>query len=126
MTGQKYIPGVCNIGPAERARRRQSGLLAAAVTIALLMILMAIHTPTSWRLLIFLPATAAASGYLQSAFHFCAGFGMRGLYNVVNSAGITNDVQSEEFRRKDRSKALTIVACSALIGAAVAVASLWL
>jgi hypothetical protein len=126
MTGQKYIPGVCNIGPAERARRRQSGLLAAAVTIALLMILMAIHTPTSWRLLIFLPATAAASGYLQSAFHFCAGFGMRGLYNVVNSAGITNDVQSEEFRRKDRSKALTIVAYSALIGTAVAVASLWL
>jgi hypothetical protein len=126
MTGQKYIPGVCNIGPAERARRRQSGLLAAAVTIALLMILMAIHTPTSWRLLIFLPATAAASGYLQSAFHFCAGFGMRGLYNVVNSAGITNDVQSEEFRRKDRSKALTIVAYSALVGAAVAVASLWL
>jgi hypothetical protein len=126
MTGQKYIPGVCNIGPAERARRRQSGLLAAAVTIALLMILMAIHTPTSWRLLIFLPATAAASGYLQSAFHFCAGFGMRGLYNVVNSAGITNDVQSEEFRRKDRSKALTILAYSALVGAAVAVASLWL
>jgi fatty acid desaturase len=126
MTGQKYIPGVCNIGPAERARRRQSGLLAAAVTIALLMILMAIHTPTSWRLLIFLPATAASIGYLQSAFHFCAGFGMRGLYNVVNSAGITNDVQSEEFRRKDRSKALTIVAYSALIGAAVAVASLWL
>jgi hypothetical protein len=124
--GQKYVPGVCNIGPAERARRRQSGILGAAITLAILFTLVALHVPPVWRLLIFLPAAGAASGFLQDAFHFCAGFGMKGLYNVVNSAGITNDVTSEEFRRQDKRKALTVLGLSLLIGAALAIVSLWL
>ena len=123
---QTYVPGVCNIGPDERAKRRQGGIIASVVTLALLTILVSTHAPVGWRLLVFLPAFSAASGFLQDAFHFCAGFGMRGLYNVVNSAGITNDVANEEFRSKDRAKALNIFALSGVIGLAVALISLWL
>ncbi len=121
---QRYVPGVCNIGPAERARRRASGIFGAIVTLALLVILIAIHAPKGWRLVLILPAFAAASGFLQDAFHFCAGFGLKGLYNVASSVGTTNDVASAEFRRKDRRKALTILGLSLVIGVAIAGLSL--
>jgi hypothetical protein len=117
---QEYIPGVCNIGAAERTKRRQSGVAGAIVTLVLLVILVAIGAPKVWRLLLILPAFAAASGFLQDAFHFCAGFGLKGLYNVTSSTGLTNDVASVEFRRKDRHKALTILTLSFAVGAVIA------
>jgi hypothetical protein len=116
----KYIPGVCNIGPAERAKRRQSGIIALFVAIVLFVVLIAIGAPKGWRWLLILPVSAAASGFLQDAFHFCAGFGMKGLYNVVNSVGITDDVTLEAFRRKDRRKALMILGLSLATGIVVA------
>jgi hypothetical protein len=121
-----YVPGVCNIGPAERAKRRQSGIIGVVVSVILLGILLTTHAPKGWRLLLVLTVLAAASGFLQDALHFCAGFGMKGLYNVVNSAGITDNVDLEEFRRKDRNKALQIVGLSAIIGIVVASLSLLL
>jgi hypothetical protein len=120
----KYIPGVCNIGPAERAKRRQSGAIASLVTLVLLAILVAIAAPKGWRLLLILPASVAATGFLQSALHFCAGFGMKGIYNVVNSAGITDNVSLEEFRLKDRRKAQLIIGLSLAIGMVIAGLSL--
>lgn len=119
-----YIPGVCNIGPAERAKRRRSGIIDALAAIVLLVFLHAIGTPKDWRLLLILPASASAAGFLQDLLHFCAGFGMRGLYNVANNAGITNNVTSEEFRRKDRNKAQTIIILSLAIGIVAAGLSL--
>jgi hypothetical protein len=59
-------------------------------------------------------------GFLQAAFHFCAGFGSRGLYNFGTEVGKTETVQQAEFRRKDQRKALLISLYSALIGIAVA------
>lgn len=119
-----YIPGVCNIGPAERARRRQSGIVGTVATIVLLAILILLHAPHAWRLLVFVPAAVGAAGFLQDAFHFCAGFGISGLYNVVNNAGITESVTNKEFRRKDRNTALKIAGFSVAIGASVAALSL--
>ena len=121
---QEYIPGVCNIGPAERAQRRKIGIIFTLITIILLVILVTIDISPYWRLIIFLPATAAASGFLQDAFHFCAGFGMKGIYNVINSAGITDNIDLEEFRQKDRHKALMITGLSAVVGLGVAALSL--
>jgi hypothetical protein len=123
---QKYVPGVCNIGPAERAARRMSGLIGLLVALVLLGILMLIKAPAAWRLLLFLPTSMAASGFLQDRLHFCAGFGMKGLYNVVSSVGITNNVTLEEYRKKDRQKAFQILGLSLVIGVVVAVLSLFL
>ena len=121
---QQYIPGVCNIGPAERRRRRMSGYLGVIIAIALLIVLLAINAPWPWRLFLILPLTMAASGFLQDAFHFCAGFGMKGLYNVINSVGVTDNVELEEYRKKDRRKALQILWLSLLIGVVVTGATL--
>jgi len=112
----EYIPGVCNIGPAERRMRRRSGFLGLIVTLIVLIILLATDVHWAWRLLLVIPATAAATGFLQDRFHFCVGFGMKGIFNVINSAGVVDNVELEEFRQADRRKAIKILLYSLAIG----------
>ena len=117
---QAYIPGVCNIGPAERQRRRMGGFAGAIATGALLAVLLFIDAPYLWRLILVIPAAGAATGFLQDAMHFCAGFGMKGIFNVINSAGVVYNVELEEFRLKDRRKAIQISLYSLAIGLVIA------
>lgn len=119
-TNSTYTPGVCNIGPAEIKKRAQSGWAGLIVTVVLWGAFIALDTSPVWRLLLFFPSTMSASGFLQAALHFCAGFGFKGVYNVVKPAGHTEAVELQEMRAKDRRKALQITAGSALIGLAVA------
>jgi len=119
----EYIPGVCNIGPAERRARAMGGWLGLIVTIILWCIFIFAHTPQLWRFFILLPASMAATGFLQSAMHFCAGFGMKGVFNFGLEVGKTDNVLQAEFRKKDREKALFILFLSVVTGAAAAVAA---
>jgi hypothetical protein len=122
----EYIPGVCNIGTAEIRRRRQSGWTGLGATIVLWGLFLVLHVPAPWRLLLCLPAMVGAAGFLQAAFHFCAAFGMRGVFNFASDVGKTDSVEQADYRRKDRQKARMIGLYSALIGAAVAVAGFFL
>ena len=115
-----YEPGVCNIGPAEIARRRRSGHVALVATIALFAGLVAIGAPPLVRLLVILPAAAAASGYLQAAFRFCAGFASRGVFNF-GALGETNDVVEAEAHLRDRARARQILLGSLAAGIVVGV-----
>src|SRR3982751_5981491 len=76
-----YVPGVCNIGPAEIASRRRSGHVGMLAAVGLLLVLVAIAAPPIARLLIALPVAVGASGYLQARLRFCAGFGAAGVFN---------------------------------------------
>jgi hypothetical protein len=115
-----YIPGVCNIGPAEIARRRRAGHVGLAVTLVVLAGLVAIDAPPAARLILVLPAAAAASGYLQAWFRFCAGFGARGIFNF-SELGHSEDVVDPVARARDRAKARWIALASLAIGIVVAV-----
>ncbi len=126
MKNQEYIPGVCNIGPAEIARRRRSGYIGLAATGALWILFILFNVPPIWRLTLFIPATMSATGFLQAYMHFCAGFGFKGVYNVVKPAGVTETIQQKEARQKDRQKALHITGLSMLIGFVVAGISYYL
>lgn len=121
-----YVPGVCNIGPAEIARRRRSGWISAAATVALWAVLVALDAPPVLRLLTFFPAAASAAGFLQAAMHFCAYFGFSSLFNFGPEVGKTDTVAEAEFRKQDRRKAWQIVGYSIAIGFGVAVAAYWL
>jgi hypothetical protein len=121
-TKQEYVPGVCNIGPAEIKRRRQGGWLGLGATILLWAAFWYFRVPAPWRLLLFFPAAMSATGFLQAALHFCAGFGMRGVFNFGPSVGKTETVEQAEFRRKDQRKAIQIFLYSVLIGIVVAIA----
>ena len=122
----KYIPGVCNIGPEEIAKRKRAGWIGAGVSALLLLLFVLFAIPPIYRLIIFLPVTSAASGFLQAYFHFCAGFGFKGVYNVIKPAGQTETVQQKEFRKKDRQKALQITGFSVFIGLVFATVAYYL
>jgi hypothetical protein len=115
-----YRAGACNIGPAEIARRRMTGHLGAAATLALLGVLLLVGAPPWWRLALAAPAALSASGYLQAATRFCAAYGWRGVFNFGSGGfGSVSSVPDAAARRADRVKAATIGAGSALIGGLV-------
>jgi hypothetical protein len=116
---EQYVPGTCNIGPAEIARRRRIGHAGLAATVALAALLLALDAARPWRLTLALPAGLAAVGYLQAGLRFCLDFGLRGVYNF-EALGHTERVRAAEARARDRRRALGIAAASAGIGLAVA------
>jgi len=120
---QEYIPGVCNIGRAEVKLRKAIGWIGLMITAALWIALKMAGVSAACRLVLFLPATVAAIGFLQAAWHFCANFGLRGALNFGPNVGKTDTVQEAEFRRQDRRKALQIISLSMLAGAVVAAAA---
>lgn len=119
-TGTDYRPGICNIGPAEITRRRRAGHIGLVVTLVLFVVLVALHLPPVVRLIVGLPAAGAASGYLQAAFKFCAGFASRGLFNF-GELGETHAVVDAEARARDRSRANQILLGSLAVGIVAAV-----
>ena len=110
-----YQPGVCNIGRVEIARRKRVGWIGVVATVVLSLVLVLFHVSAVWRLLLFVTAIFAAIGFLQAYMRFCAGFGFRGVFNFEHQVGRTKTIEEEEFRRRDRKKALQIVAYSILI-----------
>jgi hypothetical protein len=115
-----YEPGVCNIGPAEIARRRRTGHAGVVVSLALLAVLLALAAPHWTRLFLVLTAAAAASGYLQARLHFCAGFGSAGVYNF-GRLGAAEQVLDKQARRRDRVRSLQIGLASLAVGLAVGI-----
>ena len=116
----EYVPGVCNIGPSEVTKRKQAGWLGLAFTIVLWMVFSILRVPSEWKLLLLLPATMSAIGFIQARMHFCVAFGIIGLFNFSLKVGKTDTVEQAEYRRKDKQKALQLIAYSVLIGIIVA------
>jgi hypothetical protein len=122
MTDQ-YVPGRCNIGPAEIALRRRAGHAGLVVTAALGAALLRSDLPRAWRLTLAVPAAGAASGYLQAREAFCADFGWRGVYNF-DRRGQEQPVAGDDALAQDRRKAVRIAAASAAIGVGVALVAM--
>lgn len=114
-----YIPGVCNIGPAEIKQRKLSGIIGLSTTIILFAVLLTAGFDKPWRLIIFIPALIGAIGYLQAAFHFCVRFGTTGLFNMGNNLQTRENVDQAAYRKKDQRKSLLIAGISFVIAAAV-------
>jgi hypothetical protein len=122
MTDQ-YVPGSCNIGPAEVAMRRRVGHTGLAVTAALAGALLRSDRHPAWRLALALPAAGAAAGYLQARQRFCANYGYRGVYNF-DRLGHEQPVEGDQALALDRRRSRQIAATSAAIGLGVALASM--
>ena len=119
-TQNRYIPGVCNIGPEEISRRRNLGWVAFGITIALLIVLWWIGVNPWWRLFIFLPAMISASGFLQAHFGFCSGFARAGVFNF-GSLGQTQKTTDEFSKVKDKKKGNQITLYAIIIGIIVTI-----
>ena len=121
----QYMPGVCNIGENEITRRKNAGWIGLIVTVIPYILFAYIEVPRFWRLLIFIPATASAVGFLQARMHFCAYFGMRGVFNFAE-IGKTDTVEKAEFREKDRRKAWQIITYSVIVGVIITIPAYYL
>jgi hypothetical protein len=75
-----------------------------------------LDTPPVTRLLVAVPATVAASGYLQARLRFCTGFGSRGVFNF-GAIGSTEQVADAEARRVDSRRSMQINGAS--VGAGI-------
>ena len=111
---------------ATSGRRRSRGAVAEATShsprrSALIAGLHLIRAPRRARLIVALPAAAAASGYLQAHLRFCAGFGSRGVFNF-GEPGSEIETTDPTARARDRATARRIGLASAAIGALVGVA----
>jgi hypothetical protein len=105
MTQIVYTPGVCNIGPAEIARRRNVGWVGLAATAVLAAALFYFNVSPIWRITIFLPAFVMASGFVQAYMNFCVGFAQSGVFNfgaLGKTEAVANDDQS---KAKDAKRA---------------------
>ena len=121
----EYEPGTCNIGPAEITRRRRTGHVGVLASFGLLASLLALDAPAVARGLIALPATAAAVGYLQAHFRFCAAFGFRGVFNF-GAIGEQQAVGGRARMAVDRRRAASITVAGVGIGIAAGILAILL
>lgn len=122
MSPQHYIPGVCNIGGAEIRVRKRIGWAMLAVTIAVATAVLLLDVSRWWRLLVFPVAYGSAIGFIQGYAGFCAAYGLRGVLNLGPRAGRTEPVREDAARRRDRRRALRMVATATIVAIVVTVA----
>lgn len=119
MTDTAYIPGVCNLGKAEIRARWMAASIGCAITVVCLLVFALVSVPWYFKVLIFLPASVGFAGMLQARFQFCVKYGFQGVFNVGSELGRTDTVEQAEFRRRDRQKAIQIIAAGTTLSAAL-------
>ena len=119
-TKPEYVPGTCNIGPAEIKKRRNSAVFSAVVAIAVIVLLELIQADKTWRLILFIPAASFGVGFLQWYNKFCVAFGMKGIFNF-GDIGKTFSVEQKENFQKDRAKAWKMIITGIMFGLLVAI-----
>jgi ferric-dicitrate binding protein FerR (iron transport regulator) len=114
----RYEPGVCNIGPAEIARRRRSAITATAVTLLVAAGMLLARWPDVTRLALLPFAVATAVTWLQATRRFCVAFGAAGILNF-GGIGTTVNVEDPEARAADRRTAFRMILEGLFYGAVV-------
>jgi len=113
-----YRAGACNIGPAEIARRRRSGLagLLTAATLAVLMLIAGTDPVLRW--IVAVPLFAGLLGIVQAQLRFCVAYGIAGLRNF-GALGAQERVADAAAVRSDRRRALLVSGVLALVSVAI-------
>lgn len=62
----KYEVCIANISPAERRKRLNFGIIQFVITLVILGVFLITGADKLWRLILFLPFAAAATGYFQA------------------------------------------------------------
>ncbi len=98
------MPGTCNIGREEIAKRYRYAIAALVVFVLYAVLIYIYSAERNWRLPIFIPAFLTVYCYLQGRLQFCAGLGLRGLSKI----GKDVTIHSEHISR-DRKRAVKIL-----------------
>lgn len=104
----QYQAGVCNIGGAEVARRRQVAFLGGVVFLGVAAFSIINDYSGIASLISFLPALIFAVGFVQSKKRFCLAYGLMGTFNFAKLGSITK-VEDKAALAADRKMALSIL-----------------
>jgi hypothetical protein len=108
MSQSEYVPGTCNIGPAEIRRRQIVMWLGCVLSIVTIASFAQNSSSRLDRLAVFLPAFVFSIGFVQSRKKFCLAFGFMGAFNFGKVGAITK-VLTPEQRSADRKTALVLL-----------------
>ena len=109
-----YIPGICNIGPEEIARRNRIGYLGMILGLLSALVIELTDLDRLWRLMIAAPAALSLIGFLQARQRFCFNYGFRGVYSLSGMRKLTH-IPNDEFLQRDR-KTATLLLVKIVIG----------
>ena len=122
-TPQEYVPGKCNIGTRGRAMRLATGLVVVGLTLGFgFTVLPSGFRPL--RLVLAIPVYVGLLSILEGGMSFCVFQASRGTYDFHEKFGPMGKsetrmtVEKEEWKRKDRRKAL-LMHSEAVIGAVI-------
>ena len=101
-----YVPGNCNIGPAEIKRRYRIGYLGLFLMVVFIILAEVFQIPQLMKLFLFAPTFYALSGFLQARQRFCFLFGLVGIFSLT---GKRSRVNNQEQKQKDRQKAIWLI-----------------
>jgi len=118
MSQSEYVPGTCNIGPAEIRRRRIVMWLGCVLSIVTLASFAQNSSSRADRLSIILPAFVFSIGFVQSRKKFCLAFGFMGAFNFGKVGAITK-VLTPDQRSADRKTALVLLGQAAALTAII-------
>ncbi|HET7404815.1 MAG TPA: hypothetical protein VFJ63_01735 [Candidatus Bathyarchaeia archaeon] len=122
--GPEYVPGKCNIGRRGRTIRLTTGLVLIVISIVLGLTVLS-QVDRLFMLVLVLPAYVGLVAVLEGSMSFCVLHARRGTYDMHEPLGFASSqsptlgkVESEEWKRVDRQKALRMH-LEALAGAVV-------
>jgi hypothetical protein len=118
VSQQGYIPGTCNLGAGEVARRRMVAAIGLVLSLSALAALITTSAPREARFGIFIPLLVMSIGWVQSRKKFCLAYGFAGTFNF-GKLGEMSRVADPADRAADRRTALLIFGQSALYAAAL-------
>lgn len=115
-----YRAGACNIGPAEIARRRRSGVVGLTIAAALAVLLVVADLESIPRLAIAPPLFVGILGIIQARLRFCVGFAAAGVRNF-GALGNGSRIAERTARTADLRRAIGITMAVAVVSGAIAV-----
>ena len=118
MSQEGYIPGTCNLGAGEIARRRMVAAIGFVLSLAVFTALITTSASPETRLGIFFPLLVMSIGWVQSRKKFCLAYGFAGTFNFGKMGEISR-VADPADRAADRRTALVIFGQSTLYAAAL-------
>lgn len=103
-----YQAGVCNIGGAEVARRRQVAVIGGVIYLALALYAIIQNFSPLSSIVLLAPASIFAIGFVQSRKRFCLAYGLMGTFNFQKLGSITK-IEDKAALSADRKMALQII-----------------
>jgi hypothetical protein len=104
MDHTRGVACIPNIGPTQRRKRVRMGLAALALAVATAGVLLSAGAPRPFRLVVFVPALAAALGLLQARAQTCVALAAQGRRDLDGGAeAITDPAELRDVRAQART-----------------------